>query len=118
MHISFNNDKDMTGYAIFHKRVFCTTYGEEVEVIGIEDIRDNESLAQCSINEMIHKQDTATHINDPYLFDRTIENGVITFTKKPCLGRIKCTNTIPIEIHAYWYEKVKLELCSPKKHAE
>lgn len=114
MHVEFHGNEDMTIYAIFHKRVFCTTYGEEVEVIEIEDIRDNESSAQCSINEMIHKQDAATHINDPYLFDRTIENGVITFTRKPFLGSIKCAK----EIHAYWYKKGKLELCSSEKHLQ
>lgn len=114
MHIGFNENEDITVYACFHKRVFCTTYGEEVEIIEIEDIRDNESSAQCSINEMIHNQDAATHINDPYLFDRTIENGVITFTRKSFLGSIKCTK----EIHEYWYEKVKLELCSSNKHVE
>lgn len=114
MHVEFYGNEDMTVYAIFHKRVFCTTYGEEVEVIEIEDICDNESSAQCSINEMIHKQDASTHINDPYLFDRTIENGVITFTRKPFLGSIKCAK----EIHAYWYKQGKLELYSSEKHVE
>ena len=68
MHIDFNENADITVYACFHKKVYYESYDEKVELVDIEDICDCVSLARCSINKMIRKQDKATHINNPYLF--------------------------------------------------
>lgn len=101
------NKKDITVYAVYHKWVRITDEGDKIETVGIEDICDCESSACVSIDRLIRQQDERTHINNPYMYDRTIENGVITFVRKAFPP--KCSIYEPWT-HVFWYEKAVLKI--------